>query len=366
MSDLALKNITKKYPSGVVAVKDFTLEVEDKAFIAICGLEKSGKSTVLRMISGLETITDGELYINGKYSNDLSAKERDVAYIFQGSPLNAGISVYDNIAYGLKIRNIPDEVIKDKISAVAEIFGLTDILNKKIKNLTSLQKQRIIIARAIVREPKIYLLDEPLAGLAVSLQSELKQELIKLQARLQSTFIYATENATEAMSVANKIVVMNNGEIEQIDSPLNLYKYPATEYVASLFGSPLINLYDGKIVKEENQFLIETVGKKFALTEEISSKIENIEEYATEGKAVRVGIRPEFVMEKDSVGENSFNAVIESVEGKVVSAKINESKNSYITYLSQDAVIAKEVNLTIEVDKILLFDKKTKKSIINN
>lgn len=294
MANLRVSGITKIYPSGKTALADVSLSSADSEFLAVVGGASSGKSTLLRIIAGLEEPTEGEIFIGDKQVNDLPPKHRDVAVIFGSNTLYPTLSVAENIGYGLKLRKFPDSVINQRVEAVAELLGLTDLLGRKPKTLTAAQKLLVTYGRAIAREPKIYLFDDPLSGLDGKLREEMRGLLINLQARVKGTFVYATKNISDALCMATRIAVLKDGLLQQVDTPANLYDYPANEYVAFFVGSPTINFVRRAAVIEENsEFFVEIGGVKFALPANIVSRWTNIGEYAASGKQVTLGIRPE-------------------------------------------------------------------------
>ena len=250
MASLSLRNIYKVYPNGFNAVKDFNLEIEDKEFIIFVGPSGCGKSTTLRMIAGLEEISKGELYIDGKLVNDVEPKDRDIAMVFQSYALYPHMSIYDNMAFGLKLRKMPKAEIDKRVREAARILDIEHLLDRKPKLLSGGQRQRVAMGRAIVREPKVFLMDEPLSNLDAKLRVQMRLEISKLHQRLQSTIIYVTHDQTEAMTLGTRIVVMKDGVIQQVDSPQNLYDYPDNLFVAGFIGSPQMNFIDATVVKE--------------------------------------------------------------------------------------------------------------------
>ena len=241
MSSVTLKGVYKKYAGGVVAVSDFNLDVEDKEFIILVGPSGCGKTTTLRMIAGLEEITDGELYIDGKLCNDVPPKERDIAMVFQNYALYPHMTVFDNMAFGLKLRRIPKDEIKRRVDEAARILEIEHLLDRKPAALSGGQRQRVALGRAIVRNPKVFLLDEPLSNLDAKLRAQMRTELTKLHIRLNTTFIYVTHDQTEAMTMGTRIVVMKDGFIQQVATPQSLYEEPINLFVATFIGSPQMN-----------------------------------------------------------------------------------------------------------------------------
>ena len=252
MASLSLKHIYKIYPNGFNAVKDFNLEIEDKEFIIFVGPSGCGKSTTLRMIAGLEEISKGELYIDGKLMNDVEPKDRDIAMVFQSYALYPHMSIYDNMAFGLKLRKVPKNEIDKKVKEAARILDIEHLLDRKPKLLSGGQRQRVAMGRAIVREPKVFLMDEPLSNLDAKLRVQMRLEISKLHQRLQTTIIYVTHDQTEAMTLGTRIVVMKDGVVQQVDTPQNLYDTPGNLFVAGFIGSPQMNFMDADLIKEGN------------------------------------------------------------------------------------------------------------------
>ena len=256
MASLSLKNIYKVYPNGFNAVKDFNLEIEDKEFIIFVGPSGCGKSTTLRMIAGLEDISSGELWIGDKLVNDVEPKDRDIAMVFQNYALYPHMSVYDNMAFGLKLRKAPKEKIDKAVHEAAKILDIEHLLDRKPKALSGGQRQRVAMGRAIVREPKVFLMDEPLSNLDAKLRVQMRTEIAKLHERLGATMIYVTHDQTEAMTLGTKIVVMKDGIIQQVDTPQNLYNYPQNLFVAGFIGSPQMNFIDVAVAKEDGKVVL--------------------------------------------------------------------------------------------------------------
>lgn len=302
MASLKLSGVDKVYPSGSLALYNINLETAEKELFVILGGEASGKSTLLRVISGLEDPTSGEISINGKDITDDEVKERDIALVFRNSPIMPTMNVFDNLAYGLKQRKAPATLIDQRVKSAAGILGLTDVLYRKPKVLTAAQKQRVVIGRTIVREPRLYLFDEPLAGLDEKLSGELLNVIINLQARMEGTFVYATKSVAEALTVGTRIAVLKNGVIQQIDAPANLYDYPANTYVAFLIGSPTINFYNNAVItKTDEGIFVEEAGFKVKLSDKIIKRFEKIDEYANAQKKVIAGVRPEDIANDGAV-----------------------------------------------------------------
>jgi len=250
MASLYLKNLAKTYPGGVTAVRDFSLEIKDQEFLILVGPSGCGKTTVLRMIAGLEEISAGELYIDDRPVNDVAAKDRDIAMVFQNYALYPHLSVYDNMAFGLKLRKIPKAEIRKNVQEAARILALEDLLKRKPKELSGGQRQRVALGRAIVRKPKVFLMDEPLSNLDAQLRTQMRIEIAKLHKNLQTTFVYVTHDQTEAMTMGTRIVVMKDGLIQQIDSPQSIYDHPVNMFVAGFLGSPGMNFLEVLIIEQ--------------------------------------------------------------------------------------------------------------------
>ena len=262
MADLKLEHIYKVYPNGVKAVNDFTMNIKDCEFIVFVGPSGCGKSTTLRMIAGLEDITAGELYIGDQIVNDMEPKDRDIAMVFQNYALYPHMTVYENMAFGLKLRHLPNDVIHEKVMWAAEVLGLKEYLDRKPKAMSGGQRQRVALGRAILRNPKVMLLDEPLSNLDAKLRSQMRSEISKLHQKLKTTFIYVTHDQVEAMTLGTRVVVMKLGRIQQIDTPKNLYDYPENKFVAGFIGTPQMNFFEATLNKNDDKVLV-----KFEYTE---------------------------------------------------------------------------------------------------
>ena len=311
MASLNLKNIYKVYGNNTTpSVTDFSLDIEDKEFIVFVGPSGCGKSTTLRMIAGLEEISEGELYIDGNLVNEVQPKDRDIAMVFQNYALYPHMTVYDNMAFGLKLRKMPKDQIDERVKEAARILGLEPYLTRKPKALSGGQRQRVALGRAIVREPKVFLLDEPLSNLDAKLRAQMRTEITKLHHRLATTFIYVTHDQVEAMTMGTRIVVMKDGYIQQVDAPQNLYDYPANLFVAGFIGTPQMNFFDAVITGTKEEVYIEFEGNKIKVPNAKASKIINIEEYLNTGKPVVFGVRPEDFHDEAAYIANSRETVI--------------------------------------------------------
>jgi len=298
MSTVSLKNVKKVYPNGFEAVKGFDLEIKDKEFIVLVGPSGCGKTTTLRMIAGLETISSGELFIDKDMMNEVAPKDRNIAMVFQNYALYPHMTVYDNMAFGLKLRKVAKKEIDHKVRDASKILDIEYLLDRKPKMLSGGQRQRVALGRAIVRSPKIFLMDEPLSNLDAKLRVQMRTEISKLHKRLDATFVYVTHDQTEAMTMGTRIVVMKDGEVQQIDSPDNMYKKPANEFVASFIGSPEINMFKGVVTEQSNKIgvlISDEKGDMFIGLDEDKSK--QIKEKGYIGKQISVGMRPEDIKE---------------------------------------------------------------------
>ena len=307
MANLSLKHIYKVYQGDVTAVKDFNLEIEDKEFIVFVGPSGCGKSTTLRMIAGLEDISQGELYIGDKLVNDVEPKERDIAMVFQKYALYPLMSVYDNMAFALKLRKVPKAEIEEKVHEAARILDIEHLLKRKPKALSGGQRQRVALGRAIVRNPKVFLMDEPLSNLDAKLRVQMRTEIIKLYRKLETTFIYVTHDQVEAMTMGTRIVVMKDGVIQQVDTPQNIYNNPANLFVAGFIGSPQMNFLNGTIESDGDGLVAVFNGNRIEIPVE-KAKVLKADGYV--GKEVIFGIRPEHISDKDELIQANPHSVI--------------------------------------------------------
>jgi len=287
MSSVKYKNVWKKF-GDVIALNDFTIDVEDKEFLVLVGPSGCGKTTALRCLAGLEDITEGEVFIDGAVVNDVAPKDRDIAMVFQSYALYPHMSVYDNMAFGLKLRKVPKEQIKSRVQDAAEILGIENLLDRKPRELSGGQRQRVAVGRAIVREPKVFLFDEPLSNLDAKLRVQTRAQISKLHQRLQTTFIYVTHDQTEAMTMATRIAVLNKGVLQQLDTPQQLYDFPANLFVAGFIGSPSMNFFDGVLIEEGGDLLVDLDSFKVRVPENRKEIYRNLV-----NKKVIFGIRPE-------------------------------------------------------------------------
>ncbi len=378
MASLSLKGIYKKYPGGVTAVSDFNLEIKDKEFIILVGPSGCGKSTTLRMIAGLEEITDGELYIGDKLVNDVAPKDRDIAMVFQNYALYPHMTVFENMAFGLKLRKTPKDEIKRRVEEAARILDIAHLLDRKPKALSGGQRQRVALGRAIVREPKVFLLDEPLSNLDAKLRAQMRTELSKLHKKLGTTFIYVTHDQTEAMTMADRIVIMNDGFIQQVDTPQHLYDMPCNMFVAGFIGSPQMNFIDSKLIKKGDDFYVEfgsedtktTRGVKYQIKlPEFKNEKGVLENYVD--KEVMMGIRPEDVHDEprylEAMPDCKVNADVEVTElmGAETFLYLNVEGFSFTARVEPTSTArpSDRVEIVLDNNKIHLFDKETERAI---
>ncbi len=380
MASVSLKGIYKKYPGNVVAVSDFNIEIKDKEFIILVGPSGCGKSTTLRMIAGLEEISDGELYIGDRLVNDIAPKDRDIAMVFQNYALYPHMTVFENMAFGLKLRKVPKDQIAKKVEEAARILDIAHLLDRKPKALSGGQRQRVALGRAIVREPQVFLLDEPLSNLDAKLRAQMRTEISKLHKRLGTTFIYVTHDQTEAMTMGDRIVVMKDGFIQQIDTPTNLYNHPVNQFVAGFIGSPQMNFIDSKLLKVDGKYVVEfgtedtkeTRGIKYTVeVPEAKANAEALEPLV--GKEIVLGIRPECIHDEEMFISSAKTGVIDTT------VEVTEMMGAE-TYLYLNCVgiqlIARvsprnnvrpqdKIKVAIDPNRIHIFDKETEKSVID-
>ena len=307
MASLSLQHIDKTYPNGYKAVRDFNLEIADKEFIIFVGPSGCGKSTPLRMIAGLEDITGGTFMIDGKVMNDVEPKDRDIAMVFQNYALYPHMTVYDNMAFGLKLRKVPKDEIDKAVKEAAKILDLDKLLDRKPKALSGGQRQRVAMGRAIVRNPKVFLMDETLSNLDAKLRVQMRSEISRLHQRLGATIIYVTHDQTEAMTLGTRIVVMKDGIVQQIDTPQNLYDHPCNQFVAGFIGSPQMNFMDAEVKVEGQDVFVTTGGSKLKVPAE---KAQAIIDGGYDGKTIVLGIRPENVHDEEDFLKANPDAVI--------------------------------------------------------
>ena len=370
MASLQLKNIKKTYGNGITAVNDFNLDIEDQEFVIFVGPSGCGKSTTLRMIAGLEEISDGELYIGDKLMNDVAPKDRDIAMVFQSYALYPHMTVYDNMAFGLKLRKTPKAEIEQRVKEAARILEIEHLLDRKPKALSGGQRQRVAMGRAMVREPKVFLMDEPLSNLDAKLRVQMRIEISRLHERLKATIIYVTHDQVEAMTLGTRIVVMKDGLMQQVDSPIRLYNEPQNIFVAGFIGSPQMNFIDAIPQKEGNNVYLTFHNQKVLLTPE---KAQKVVDGGYIGKEVVMGIRPEDIHETE--------AALAQFADSTITTEINATEllgADMHLYMNIDDVdmIAKvnprlqvkagdKIKLALDSARIHVFDKETELVITN-
>ncbi len=370
MAGLKLNNIYKRYAGGVTAVTDFNLEIEDKEFIILVGPSGCGKSTTLRMIAGLEEISEGELYIDDKLVNDVAPKDRDIAMVFQNYALYPHMTVFDNMAFGLKLRKVPKAEIRRRVEEAAKILDIGHLLDRKPRALSGGQRQRVALGRAIVREPKVFLMDEPLSNLDAKLRVQMRTEIGKLHKKLQTTFIYVTHDQTEAMTMGTRIVVMKDGIIQQVDTPIELYERPRNMFVAGFIGSPQMNFFDATLEKDGTDIYAVIGDSKLKLPQ---GKVANdaVESYI--GKTVILGIRPEHIHDEETFIANQPDGVVEACVDvtEMMGAEtylyltVNDVKVIARVNARSNAQIDDKIKVAFDLNKVHLFDKDTELTIIN-
>ncbi len=390
MATVQLKNIKKVYPyisgeqkkskkkddqpekkkvnlqitdEGVVAVQQFSLDIADKEFIVLVGPSGCGKSTTLRMVAGLEEITDGELLIDGKLVNDIPPKDRDIAMVFQNYALYPHMTVYENMAFSLKLRHVPKAEIEKKVKEAAEILDITQYLNRKPKALSGGQRQRVAIGRAIVRAPKVMLMDEPLSNLDAKLRNEMRAEIIKLRKRIDTTFIYVTHDQTEAMTLGDRIVIMKDGYIQQIGTPQEVFNHPANLFVAGFIGMPVMNFFDAKLVREGMKYFVEVGGFRQELSPEKEERLYNKD---VQSQDVTLGVRPEHT----DVAEEGVTARVDVAEmmGSSVHLHVNAEGRDVIiivptTDMKGNYEMGDTVRFSFQGNVAHVFSKETEKNL---
>jgi multiple sugar transport system ATP-binding protein len=371
MSGVALEHVFKKYPNAEnPTVKDLNLDIKDQEFLVLVGPSGCGKSTALRMVAGLEEITSGNLIIGGKRMNDVAPKDRDIAMVFQSYALYPHMSVYDNMAFGLKLRRTPKDQIKKRVQEAAEILEIAHLLERKPKALSGGQRQRVALGRAIVREPKVFLMDEPLSNLDAKLRVQTRTQISKLHQRLQTTVIYVTHDQVEAMTMADRIVVLKDGLLQQEpDTPQNLYDYPDNMFVAGFIGSPPMNFFESVLVKEGDNLFVDASSFKLKVPEQYSKDLT-----PHVNKEVVFGIRPEHIHNAQySEGANEYNTAVLNVEvvepmGSEIYIYFSTGKHSNIT-ARLDARSrfrpGDQVKVMFDLSHLHLFDRATQKSLVS-
>ncbi len=359
MARVILENLYKIYPGDVVAVRDANLEIEDQEFVVLVGPSGCGKSTTLRMVAGLEEITKGAIYIDGKKVNDVPPKNRDIAMVFQNYALYPHMTVYKNMAFGLKLRKYPKAEIETRVREAADILGINELLERKPKELSGGQRQRVAVGRAIVRKPKAFLFDEPLSNLDAKMRVQMRTEISKLHTRLSATMIYVTHDQVEAMTMGDRIVVMKDGVIQQVAPPLELYDQPANQFVAGFIGSPPMNFFDGRIEQKDGGLFFNADSFAVRVDDQATSRLSP---YA--GKPVVFGIRPEDITDVLFVTnpnpDYQAKALVEVVEpmGAEVYIYLRSGKHSFIARVDahDKADVNQELTMVFDMKKTHFFD----------
>ena len=365
MSEVIMKGLKKVYDNKVTAVHDVNLVIADKEFVVLVGPSGCGKSTTLRMVAGLEEISDGELYIDGRLVNDVAPKDRDIAMVFQNYALYPHKTVYDNLAFALKLRKVPKAEIDKKVKEVAEILDITQYLKRKPKALSGGQRQRVAIGRAMVRDPKVFLMDEPLSNLDAKLRNQMRAEIIKLRSRINTTFMYVTHDQTEAMTLGDRIVIMKDGYVNQIGTPQEVFNRPVNLFVAGFIGMPVMNFFDNcKVLLENGVYYAEIRGVRFLLND---FQQKALKQNGVQTQDIVAGIRPQHI----TVGEGELKATIEVSEmmGSEYNIHARSNQDEVVmlipTYdLSTDVSMGRTVSFTTKPELIQLFDKETGHNLI--
>ncbi len=369
MAGVRLNNISKVYDGGVVAVKDVNLDVADKEFVVLVGPSGCGKTTTLRMIAGLEEISGGELYIENQLVNDVAPKDRDIAMVFQNYALYPHMTVYENMAFGLKLRKYSKPEIDSRVKEAAQILGITEYLERKPKALSGGQRQRVALGRAIVRKPKVFLFDEPLSNLDAKMRVQMRAEISKLHQRLGATMIYVTHDQVEGMTMGDRIVVMKNGIVQQIDTPLNLYNNPVNKFVAGFIGSPAMNFFEGQVRRQGKLYFNEVNGGiKLEIPESLESKLSSFV-----GKNLYLGVRPENISireyhrgELDATA--SLRVDISEPMGNEVYLYFNSPTTQIVARVTApvDPKPGTELEMYFDTNKAKFFNKENENSILLN
>ena len=365
MSSVTYENVTKRFDE-VVAVNSLDLEIQDKEFLVLVGPSGCGKSTALRLLAGLETITEGTLKIGDRVVNDIPPKDRDIAMVFQSYALYPHMTVYDNMAFGLKLRKYPQDEIEDRVNNAATILGIENLLERKPRQLSGGQRQRVALGRAIVRDPSVFLLDEPLSNLDAKLRVQTRAEITKLHKQLATTFIYVTHDQVEAMTMASRIAVLNHGILQQVDTPQNLYDSPDNLFVAGFIGSPAMNFFNAKLVKEGDDIQIDAESFKVSVPED---RKESLKEYV--GKDVVFGLRPEDIHDPDfappRIISQEIDAKVDVTElmGNEIFLYLTSGEHEFVARVDPRTSYSMddEIRVAFNMDNMHVFDKETEEVI---
>jgi len=367
MAQVSLKDVSKIYPTGTKAVDRMNLGVENKEFMVLVGPSGCGKSTTLRMIAGLEEITEGKVFIGDKMVNDVPAKDRDIAMVFQSYALYPHMTVFENMAFGLKLRHYPKQEIIQRVSEAADILGLKNLLSRKPRELAGGERQRVAVGRAIVRKPMVFLFDEPLSNLDAKLRVQMRTEIHKLHIRLQTTIIYVTHDQVEAMTMGDRIAVVNNGLLQQVADPITVYDKPKNKFVAGFIGSPPMNFMDGRIIKKDGRMYFDEGKIQVKLVEDMYKDV-----LSYVGKEVIFGIRSEDIYDKlfvsEAPQENIVRVNCEVVEpmGSEVYLYLNTGKHTFVARVGAHdrPAVNQDIDVVFDMSKVHFFDKGTEETII--
>jgi multiple sugar transport system ATP-binding protein len=372
MAQVTFKNMKKVYEKDVVAVQDFNLEIEDKEFVVLVGPSGCGKSTTLRMAAGLEEITEGELYIGDQLVNDIAPKDRDIAMVFQNYALYPHMTVYENLAFALKLRKLKKSEIDQKVREAAEILDITELLERKPKALSGGQRQRVAIGRAIVRHPQVFLMDEPLSNLDAKLRNQMRAEIIKLRQSVHTTFIYVTHDQTEAMTLGDRIVIMKDGFIQQVGTPYEVFNHPANIFVASFIGTPQMNLFDAQLELEKERFFIRLSDMVIELPEGIQTMLKNRN---MKPAAVTLGVRPEHLRITSSGKSDCLEAIVDVSEmmGSEIFLHVTACEKDCVIRVATTSLpdnkkngllIGEKVNVMFDGALVHIFDSETQRNVL--
>jgi len=365
MASVTFKNVYKKF-GDVTAVNNLNIAVDDKEFLVLVGPSGCGKTTALRCLAGLEEISDGEILIGDRVVNDVAPKDRDIAMVFQSYALYPHLSVYDNMAFGLKLRKVPKEEIKRRVGEAADILGIHDLLERKPRQLSGGQRQRVAVGRAIVREPKVFLFDEPLSNLDAKLRVAMRAEISKLHQRLKTTFIYVTHDQIEAMTMATRIAVINKGILQQLDTPQNLYDHPNNLFVAGFIGSPAMNFFTGKLRKDGGKLIVDTGDFAVAIPAKYAKPYET-----HAGKDVIFGIRPENIHDADFIPPNvdvervAVKVDVTELMGNEIFLYLVSGKNTFVARVDPRSKLrlGQQATVAFDMDSIHIFDAETEEAV---
>ena len=367
MGQVSLVNVSKVYPGNIRAVDKLNLSVSNREFLVLLGPSGCGKSTTLRMIAGLEEVTEGEIYIGDQLVNDIPPKDRDIAMVFQNYALYPHLSVYDNLAFGLKLRRYPSSEIRSRVQEAAEILDIKDLLNRKPRELSGGERQRVAVGRAIVRKPKAFLFDEPLSNLDPNLRVQMRSEISKLHLKLQATMIYVTHDQVEAMTMGNQIVVMKEGVVQQQADPMMLYHKPANRFVAGFIGSPPMNFIEGRMVRKDGRFYFDEGNFKILLMEDMADPLARYE-----NRSVTFGIRPEDIYDQlfvsDAPPGNTLKATVEVIEtmGSEFCLYLKAGRHSLVARMTghDRPQLDQDLDLVLDTSKVHFFDKETGRTLV--